>query len=304
MSFNPATGFVYIPVIEAPMIYINTANRPAGYADYMFETQFMYPEDYDPAALKSLFGTLPPLKSLLHGSAAEPKSRSVLRAFDPVRKKVAWEAPGFSIWDGGVLSTGGNLVLRGDAAGILNVYAADSGRRLTQVDVGTSMMAAPMTYRVNGTQYVAVMAGYGGGLLFSPFPAGSAAQRYGNAGRIVAFKLDGGTVPKPPAAALLATIEPPPRIGTASDVAHGAVLYNRYCARCHVLGQGLLPDLRRLDATTHAIFKEIVLHGAYGAKGMARWDDVLSVSDAAAIHAYVIDQAWAQREATQGGGPH
>jgi quinohemoprotein ethanol dehydrogenase len=86
---------------------------------------------------------------------------------------------------------------------------------------------------------------------------------------------------------------PPPREGTAAQIAVGEVLYNRFCARCHVFGNGLLPDLRRLSAPTHRVFYEIVLAGAYGAKGMARWDDVLSRADAEAIHAYLVDQAWA-----------
>ena len=54
----------------------------------------------------------------------------------------------------------------------------------------------------------------------------------------------------------------------------------------------MLPDLRRMSAPTHLIFYDIVLNGAYGGKGMARWDDVLTRADAEAIHAYLVDQAW------------
>ena len=153
-------------------------------------------------------------------------------------------------------------------------------------------MAAPMTYRVNGQQYVAVMAGYGGGTLFLPFPPTSAARNYGNAGRIVAFKLGGAEVPKPALRKDEPFPQPPPREGSAATVAAGEVLYSRFCARCHVFGVGLLPDLRRLSAPTHQLFYEIVLRGAYRAKGMGRWDDVLSQADAEAIHAYLVDQAW------------
>lgn len=49
-----------------------------------------------------------------------------------------------------------------------------------------------MTYRVGGVQYVAVMAGYGGGLLYEPFPQASAAYRFGNEDRIVTFAWEGG----------------------------------------------------------------------------------------------------------------
>ena len=292
MSFSPKSGLVYIPVMDAPMVYINTEHRPAGLIEGNFDLAFFFPEDYDPKALAGLFGKLPSLDTLTKGDKQATSSRGILRAFDPATGKVAWERPTASAWDGGVLSTGGDLVFQGDAAGFLNIYAADSGELIKRVDVGTSIMAAPMTYRVRGEQYVAVMAGYGGGVLFNPFPPASAAYQRGNAGRIVAFKLDGPEVPKP---AMLppATIPvPPAREGTPAQLAQGEILYSRYCARCHAFGRALLPDLRRLSPETHRIFYDIVLNGAYQAKGMARWDDVLSRPDAEAIHAYLVEQAW------------
>jgi quinohemoprotein ethanol dehydrogenase len=292
MSYSEASGLVYIPVIDAPMIYIDTTRTRAGLIEGNFHVSGVMPEDYDPQGLASLFGSLPPLQQLADKVPQPAQSHGVLRAFDPMAGRVVWEQPGSSIWDGGVLSTAGNLVFRGDAAGRLNVYAADSGKVLKQIDVGTSIMAAPATYTVNGEQYVVLMAGYGGGTLFMPFPRGSAAQRYGNAGRIVAFKLDGAAVPKPNFLSDLPFPQPPPREGSSVQIAAGEVLYNRFCARCHVFGQGLLPDLRRMSAPTQQIFCEIVLTGAYGGKGMPRWDDVLTRADAEAIHAYVVDQAW------------
>jgi len=45
-----------------------------------------------------------------------------------------------------------------------------------------------------------------------------------------------------------------------------------------------------MTPVTHSLFSEIVLHGAYEAKGMARWDDVLTQADVDAVHAYLIDQ--------------
>jgi quinohemoprotein ethanol dehydrogenase len=86
--------------------------------------------------------------------------------------------------------------------------------------------------------------------------------------------------------------QPPVRTATAQQLAEGEVLYSRFCARCHAMGRGLLPDLRRLAPETHRIFNEIVLNGAYHAKGMARWDDVLKPAQADALHGYLIDQAW------------
>jgi quinohemoprotein ethanol dehydrogenase len=295
MSYSPSTGLLYIPVIDAAMVYVNTEDRRAGLIEGNFNLVGFMPEDYDPQGLSGLFGPLPPMSEINKGVAHPLQSRGVLRAVDPMTGRVAWEQAG-SLWDGGILSTAGNVVVRGDAAGKLTVYAADSGKILQSIDVGTSIMAAPMTYTAGGEQYVAVMAGYGGGTLFMPYPEGSAARTRGNAGRIVAFKLNGTAVPKPPLHEPEPFPKPPAREGTPATIAAGEVLYNRFCGRCHVFGAGLLPDLRRLSAPTHQLFYEIVLHGAYSAKGMARWDDVLTRADAEAIHSFLVDQAWAAYE--------
>jgi len=156
-------------------------------------------------------------------------------------------------------------------------------------------MAAPITYRVNGVQYIAILAGYGGGAVITgiPLDPASAAYRYGNDGRVIALKLGGPTPPLPPLRADDGPPpEPPARQGTAAQIAEGEVLYNRHCARCHVFGRSILPDLRRATPATHTLFKSIVLEGIYAAKGMGRFDDVLSAADAEALHDYVIDQAW------------
>ncbi|MFO1466006.1 MAG: PQQ-dependent dehydrogenase, methanol/ethanol family [Steroidobacteraceae bacterium] len=292
MSYSPDTGLVYIPVLDAAMVYVDLANRRMQSIEGNFQLAFFFPEDYDPKALEGLFGKLPELSALAKDSAVPPRSRGFLRALDPRTGRIVWEQPGANLWDGGVLSTAGNLVFRGDSMGELNVYAANDGRLLKKIDTGTSIMAAPMTYRIGGTQYVSVMAGFGGGVLFMPFPADSAAYQRGNAGRILTFKLDGGATPIPPAFVEAPFPEPPAREGTPAQIAQGELLYNRFCSRCHAFGRGLLPDLRRIAPATHQMFYDIVLKGIYQPKGMARWDDVLSRADAESIHAFLIDQAW------------
>jgi quinohemoprotein ethanol dehydrogenase len=301
MSFDPKTGLVYIPVIDSPMVYVNTAHRRAGLIEGNFDVAFFLPEDYSPKDLASLYGPLPSLRELARGGPP-PISRGFIRAVEPMTGKIVWQRQTASIWDGGVLSTGGNLVFQGDADGDLNVYAADTGKLLKRIDVGTSIMAAPMTYRVGGVQYIAVMAGYGGGLLSEPFPKASAAYRYGNEDRIVAFRLGGGPTPKPPRFHEAALPALPPRTGTAPAIARGEVLYNRYCGRCHAFGRALLPDLRRTPAALSSAFYDIVLEGADQANGMARFDDDLTRTDAGAIHAYLIDQAWQMHAAAHARG--
>ena len=297
MSFDPKTDLVYIPVIDTPMVYVNTTHLRAGLIEGNFDLAFFLPQDYSPKDLASLYGPLPPLRDLARGGPP-PISRGFIRAIDPMSGKIAWQRRTATYWDGGILSTGGNLVFQGDADGYLNVYAADTGRLLKRIEVGTSMLAAPMTYRVGGVQYVSVMAGYGGGLLYEPFPKASAAYRFGNEDRIVTFRLGGGPTPKPAPFQPAVSAAPPARTGSARQIARGEVLYNRYCARCHVFGRGLLPDLRRSAAALSPAIYAIVLHGALQAKGMGRFSNDVTRTDVEAIQDYLIDQAWQMRSST------
>jgi quinohemoprotein ethanol dehydrogenase len=298
MSYDPATKLVYIPTMEWPMIYTDTSHQRAGLIEGFFTVQGFLPEGYDPNALKGMYGPLPSLEKLDKG-LPPARSRGFLRAWDPVHQRIAWEVPTATHWDGGVLSTAGGLVFQGDAAGNLNVYKADDGKKLASLALGTGVMAAPATYRVEGAQYVVVMAGFGGNYVNYPLTKDMAAFHRDNEGRVVAFKLDGGAVPLPPELPVEPFPQPPPREGPAAKIDAGEVLYNRFCGRCHLLDRGVLPDLRRLTAVRHEMFYDIVLNGVLAGAGMGRWDDVLSRQDAEAIHAYIVDQSWTAYDAQQ-----
>ncbi len=295
MAYDAGRGLAYISVQEMGNILLETSDRPAGLVEGQFTTPAFPPEAYDPQAMRSLYGVLPPLADLERPIRTNPASRGFLRAYSVAEHRVRWETQTATAWDGGVLATGGGLVFQGDANGNLNAYAADSGARLASISLGTSMMAAPMTYRVNGVQYVAIVAGFGGGAVINGYPLdpASAAYRYGNDGRIIALKLGGPPPPLPPPRTEAPLPELPARPTDARQIAAGEVLYNRYCSRCHVMGRGNLPDLRRMQPGTQALFNGIVLGGAYAPKGMGRFDDVLSPADVDAIHAYLIDGGWA-----------
>jgi quinohemoprotein ethanol dehydrogenase len=169
-------------------------------------------------------------------------------------------------------------------------YAADTGRVLHSLETGVGIMAAPMTYAINGVQYIAVMEGYGGGGIGLPFPPNSAGSHYDNMGRIVAFRLGGGPVPLPEARTDIVPDTMPPRNASSSDIQRGSNLYVSYCSRCHVFGVGVLPDLRKLPEGIHAMFEDIVLHGRLSPFGMGRFDDVLTEQDVRQIHAYLLDE--------------
>jgi len=309
MAFDPTRNVTFISVVDAGNVEFESGGLRAGYVDGQFTTPAFMPEIYDPKGMESLYGPLPPISQLKRGTRKDVDSRGYLRAWDVKQHRIAWEAQTATVWDGGLLATGSGLVFQGDGAGHLNAYSSDTGKLLASVQVGSSIMAAPMTYRVNGVQYIAVMAGLGGGDAVYTFDPITAAYRYGNEGRIIALKVDGPPPPLPP----LVTDTPPPtelppRPMNTAAIAQGEVLYNRYCSRCHLFGRGMLPDLRRLTPTTHQIFNQIVRGGAYSPMGMGRFDDVLSQEDTDAIHAYVIDQAYQWRDsppaANSGGQAH
>jgi quinohemoprotein ethanol dehydrogenase len=193
----------------------------------------------------------------------------------------------------GALATEGGLVFHGNLAGKLNVYSAETGKLLKSIETGTSILAAPMTYKVDGVQYVAVQAGWGGGGW--PFvPPYSAAYKYGNANRLLAFKLDGGAVPLPkPLPPLEVAPPPPPQLAgvTPATIARGQTLFFENCTICHSnQPRSISPDLRRMTPERHEFFNQILLEGLLMPNGMPRWDDVLAKSDVDAIHAFLIDE--------------
>ncbi|MEO6152878.1 MAG: PQQ-dependent dehydrogenase, methanol/ethanol family [Croceibacterium sp.] len=218
---------------------------------------------------------------------------SELRAIDPLTGKTKWAAP-YDGWQdrSGVLATASGLVIHGTLSGKLVVRDADSGKILKTIDTGTSMLAAPMTYRVGGVQYVAIQAGWGGGG-WGFVPPYAAAYAKGNANRLLVFRIGGGAVPVPPD---LPTLQPAPAPPaqlpgmTPQSIAMGGALFIENCSICHSnQPRAPLPDLRRLQPGTHDVFDKIVLEGLLVANGMPRWDDVLKPDQVKAIHAFLID---------------
>jgi quinohemoprotein ethanol dehydrogenase len=225
---------------------------------------------------------------------ADKPYSSELRAIDPMTGKTKWAAP-YDGWQdrGGVLATESGLVVHGTLSGKLVVRDADTGEILKTIDTGRSMLAAPMTYQVDGVQYIAVQTGWGGGG-WGFVPPYSASYSKGNANRILVFRIGGGAVPVPPDLPPLQPAPPPPPQlpgVTQQTLAMGSALFTANCSICHSnQPRAPLPDLRRLQPGTHAVFDRIVLEGLLVPNGMPRWDDVLKPDQVKAIHAFLIDQ--------------
>ena len=168
-------------------------------------------------------------------------------AWDPINQKEVWRAKHPTFWNGGMLTTAGNLVFQGSGDGLFTAWKADTGEEVWKIDAKTGIIAPPVTYMVDGEQYVAVAAGWGGAVVaFVPEPA-NAILKYGNAGKIFAFKLGGQKTIEAPEIPRDADGQAARRNGERRAVAKGDATFHRYCAVCHgffAMSAGVVPDLR------------------------------------------------------------
>jgi quinohemoprotein ethanol dehydrogenase len=283
MAYHPLNQLVYIPAMDVPNIYSMTPKESFTLGDV--NTVSMGAEPW-----------MVPDGDSFTGGVDMPPDQVFLQAWDPVAQREVWRAPHDKRWHGGVYATAGNLVVQGLSTGFVNFYDANSGELLKSIETGTGILAAPMSYEVNGTQYIAVTAGYGGALGRFFGGMGMAQDRYQNYGRILAYKLDGDKTPLPPEVPSLAIPEPPPSPGVSDEILEqGGVLYAAHCVRCHAaMGPNWVyntyPDLSLMSQGTHAVFRQIVLEGLFQPAGMASFDDLLNSDEVDAIHAWIIQQ--------------
>ena len=189
-------------------------------------------------------------------------------------------------------------MFQGNIGKTFAAYRADTGEKVWEMPVQNVPIAAPITYTVDGVQYIAVNAGWGGGL--AHVERSNYSELFLGRPRLMVFKL-GGTAQLPPMPAtsfVVPELAPPPAFtGTPEQVAQGEQLYAANCALCHgAAARGGVKDLRHMMPATHAAFLDIVLGGARAQNGMASFADVLSREQAEAIHHYLISRAHADWE--------
>jgi mono/diheme cytochrome c family protein len=203
-----------------------------------------------------------------------------------------WRAQYTGPWNGGTLTTAGNLVFQGTAHGTFAAYRADDGAKLWETPVGTGIVAAPVTYTLDGEQYVAVNAGWGGAFPLSAGDAAAAAgvRRETNDGRLLVYKL-GGEAKLPVHEVIERELAAIPAEFDAEVVSAGSTTYHWWCGTCHgpgAEGGGVLPDLRKSDPVVYDALDDIVLRGARIAGGMPSFDAYLDEGDVEAIRAYLL----------------
>ena len=276
MSFNPQTGLAYYPAMHLGVTFSEAGLDLENFRSVDFTG-----------------GTA--VNWQLAESSREDGVLSSLQAWDPVRQELAWEVPLEGLFSPGTLTTAGNLVFQGRLDGSLRAYAADSGEELWSFDLGLGISAPPITYAVDGKQYVALLVGWGGAMAGLGGPVQVAhGWAYGVHTRtLVAFSLDGSaTLPS----------QPPPTVPTPIEAdfdvdpalaAVGAQLYG-YCSYCHgpgAISAGMAPDLRASALTlSEELFRSVVRDGTRAVGGMPAYadftDEMLN-----AIRHYIRQQA-------------
>ncbi len=288
MAFNPETGLVYIPAMDSAGIYVGEKTLDYHHGAWNLGVDF--------AAVSQAV-----LDAIKAGQTPAPAA-GYIKAWDPVAQKEAWQVAMGGSWNSGMLTTAGNLVFGGDAYGMFSAYNAKSGQKLWSIDLKTGILAPAMTYEIDGEQYIALLAGWGGAGGLSAFkdPNTALSKYQTDQGRLFVFKLGG----KQQVAALepegTPLAEPPPQTADAATIAKGFTLYHRTCLVCHgfyAQSEGEVPDLRLVDKAVFDQFDDIVRGGILADAGMASFKDILSKDDVVAIRAYVLDQshaAWDQ----------
>ena len=258
MSYSPKTGLVYVP-----------AQETAG--------AFKKAEDFkvDESAW-NLGIDLHEFRVLNRQNAGTGH----LLAWDPAKGKEAWRAQHRFLWNGGTISTAGNLVFQGTSDGHFYAYSADKGKQLWDMPVNTGIIAGPMTYMVDGVQYVTVSAGWGGAFALL---GGDAALAMGvrPGGAVLTYALSSKVKPQP-------AIEM-----TDADLLKGERLYHGQCGVCHGMG-GIsatsVPDLRHSGPDIQKVFLNIVKNGIPGT-GMGPMGQWVSDDEAKLIQKYILRRA-------------
>jgi alcohol dehydrogenase (cytochrome c) len=136
IAYNPDTGLFYVPSNEWGM---DIWNEPISYKKGV-----------------AFLGAVFTIKSLYEDHVG------VLRAVDPKTGNIVWEhenpAP---LWSG-VLGTKGGLVFAGTPEGFLKAFDAKTGQELWSFQTGSGVVGSPITWEMDGEQYVAVVSGWGG----------------------------------------------------------------------------------------------------------------------------------------------
>ena len=292
MSYDPEQKIVFIPTMEIAAVHrVKKSFSETG----LFKMQ---PQTVNTGTEFNLFDTIP---DMTDGENIPPITGQLI-AFDPISGKTQWSVKHEQFWNGGPLTTAGGLVFQGNGSGFFEAYNKENGERVWSKNIRIGIMAPPVTYMIDGEQYISILAGDGGasnflGDNFGVWEGKVASIKYGNSGKLLTFKLNGKSkIENIPEKDLNIPAQP---IINASleDIKAGQDIYANYCAICH--GSGVhgktISDLRFMSSNTHKYFNEIVLNGMFEENGMKGFSDILSEKNAFEVYSYIVDVATKER---------
>jgi len=277
MSFNPQTGLVYLPAQGVPLNltpekkFAQNAATPGKFA----------------AAGGWNIGFV------LNGEPPKNPAFGRLLAWDPVKQKEAWRVEHVAPWNGGTLTTAGNLVFQGTADGRFVAYNATTGEKLWESATGTGVVAAASTYMLDGQQYVSIAVGWGG-----VFGISQRVTELQSPGTVYTFAV-GGKAPLPSfvkyqTEGLLKGVKYDPK-----DVEEGTGIYVAACAQCHgvpgVDKGGNVRNLGYVSTETIANLKDFVFKGPFRDQGMPDFTGKLKEEDIPKLQAFIQGTADAIR---------
>ncbi|MCK9284649.1 MAG: PQQ-dependent dehydrogenase, methanol/ethanol family [Rhodocyclaceae bacterium] len=262
MAFSPQTGLVYIPTINLPGVYDDSAIDRRHWQSSK--------------QMQASFGV-----NIPSGDIPLNAGNSFLQAWDPISQRQIWQVPNPGLFNGGVMATAGNLVFQGQPDGRFNAYAADSGKALWGFDAQVGVLGAPISYLAKGRQYVAVLAGMGSGAAM----LGSPAQQFGwdarsQKRRVLVFTLDGqaslptklNRLPEEP-------LTDTDYVANPEQEKRGDAAYSTRCHICHGIAgiaAGSAPDLRRSPLLLNSDgFRDVIQHGTRVGLGMPRYENLM-----------------------------
>ena len=279
MSYSKKTGYIYIPVQTIPAYF--SGQKEVSYKVNRWNTGVNLNESRSPASWVAAKASL---DALVYGE---------LVAWDPIKQERAWTVRHPKPSNGGTLSTAGDLVFQGTWDGTFAAYDALSGDQLWQYQSDSAILAGPITYELDGEQYVAVTQGSGGVVMLTI--GEEIRKNFVNQNRLLVFKRGDFNLERLTANNTMASLESV-KFEHDLDIArvkNGEYLYHNNCASCHGLdakSNYVVPDLRYMSEETHDNFATIVLGGSLTHKGMIGFYETLSLDDVGMIHDYLRDE--------------
>jgi len=267
MAFNPEAGLMYIPTTYSSYPFVAEAGAKMGNQLLSINVN------------KRPEGPAPELQG----------AGTYLMAWDPVQRRSVWEQR-IAGTRAGVLATGGNLVFQSTGS-TFKAYRGDTGEEVWSSEIQSGAVGGPVSYEIDGEQYIAAVSGQGTGNYWAP-----------NYARLLIYKLGGTAVLPEMLSYTPPVLNPPANFGDSELLARGEAQYTAHCASCHGTSVGrvssIFPDLRYAAAlNVDALFKAIVIDGALQNNGMVSFAEQLTVEDAEAIRAYVVSLANAEVQA-------